>query len=333
MKFAEETAANRKIGQLEKELREARYAIVELGLELALEYERHAPPPPEPASSGDVIAFPGASPRPAEPEQPPLDALFRSYYSCQSRGEFGRWRRQLIDRLIELAGRDTRQSRFELSPRSYCPLCRSTPSAPYGDPGGYTLPEGLERHLEGRGNTYHCPVMQALYATARDALEATFAEAERVAAEQEAARRRTETTYLINPFEPPRLLDESWYLEAPRNAEQLTAAEQRLRDLGFARETDGNVVAYKFRQEAYVVLADPRAAGKLRFCVYDERRAGRLPRLCARRYSEFYLLDSWRTDLVAKFQARLAKAIATLMPPAQLGPKSSKNPTRGPLSY
>jgi hypothetical protein len=59
---------------------------------------------------------------------------------------------------------------------------------------------------------------------------------------------------------------------SPLSAEELTAAEERMWELGFAVEADGNVIAWKYRQEPFVVLADPRVRRRLRFCVYDEER-------------------------------------------------------------
>jgi hypothetical protein len=59
---------------------------------------------------------------------------------------------------------------------------------------------------------------------------------------------------------------------SPLRADELTAAEERMWELGFAVEADGNVIAWKYRQEPFVVLADPLVRRRLRFCVYDEER-------------------------------------------------------------
>jgi hypothetical protein len=47
------------------------------------------------------------------------------------------------------------------SKRAYCPLCRSGSSAPYES--GFALPDGLQRHLRGEGNTRRCSVTEALF--------------------------------------------------------------------------------------------------------------------------------------------------------------------------
>jgi hypothetical protein len=78
------------------------------------------------------------------------------------------------------------------------------------------------------------------------------------------------------------------------------------------------------------VLADPRVLGRLTFCVYHEARIAEAQReretarrrrnpkdeLSLERWepltAEFYLLDTWRNDIVGKFQTRLRQAIASL---------------------
>jgi hypothetical protein len=68
--------------------------------------------------------------------------------------------------------------------------------------------------------------------------------------------------------------------------------------------------------------------GRLRFCVYDETEVAAVQRAPKRRRrgnpwdelpgapltAEFYLLDSWRHDIVGKFRTRLQQAIAKLDP-------------------
>jgi hypothetical protein len=177
--------------------------------------------------------------------------------------------------------------------------------------------------LEGVGNTGECDVARALRHMAANALRIEFARVDQAAAALEAARRRDERTYLTDPRLPPRFSDEpgDFHLDTPRTAEQLAAAEERLRELGFAAEADGNVVAWKYRQEPSTVLADPRAAGRLRFRVYDETRIAAARRKGGRRLgswasafsvpllAEFYLLDSWRNDIVGKFRAGCSRRL------------------------
>lgn len=170
---------------------------------------------------------------------------------------------------------------------------------------------------------------------ARAAHREQHARARQTAAADQAARRRAEPMFLIDPLEWPVLLDEGLWPglgQAPRSAEELTAAEARLDELGFTREADGNVIVWKYRQEPYAVLADLRVRGRLTFCVYGEARIAEAQReretarrrrrgnpkdeLSLERWepltAEFYLLDTWRHDIIGKFRTRLQQAIAKL---------------------
>lgn len=308
------------IERLERQLSEARYAIVTLGTTLAMEYEKGLPPE-TPADPKRVVSFPGAAPPPPAPAEEPLDRFLGGYHSCQSRSELGQWRRAVVDRIVDLASRAA-PAVVNQWPRADCPFCRLP---------GWAIPEGLRRHLSGHGNIVQCLVTVALWKQSADSLEDAFAQADRAAAADQVARRRSERMFLIDPERAPVLLNEGlWGVlrEAPRNTEQLTAAEDRLRELGFAPEADGSVIAWKYRQEPYAVLADPRVAGRVRFCVYDEARLAAARDKRRRRRTDwndvvagfragpltaaFYLRDNWRNDIVGKFRTRLREAIATI---------------------
>ena len=57
-----------------------------------------------------------------------------------------------------------RQSHF--GQRATCPLCGDTPQ---DERSGFAWPEGLSRHLEGRGNVHPCPVIEIAFAACRKA--------------------------------------------------------------------------------------------------------------------------------------------------------------------
>jgi hypothetical protein len=233
----------------------------------------------------------------------------------------------VICRIVEIAQRVAEPPPHGGSARAYCPLCRGgvTGSQNYFGEYGYAVPEGLERHLRGSGSPT-CPVLRALEEQAQVSLRRTLAHARELAEHRKAARRRSERMFFVDPLGPPELLDEGshWWLGGggARSAKDLVAAEERLRELGFTTEADGNVVTYKYRQEPYTVLADPRISGRLVFRVYDEAQLAktsgpRNPRIRAlsRRSSlveQFHLLDSWRRDLPGKFQTRLRNATTAL---------------------
>jgi hypothetical protein len=280
---------------------------------LAREYEANLPPPTV-ADPTRVVSLPGVAPPPEPEPEKPLGALLTNYWSCASRAEFGAWRRAVMDRIIELAYRAAEPRDWQ--ERAACPFCRSA--------GG--VPKGLRRHLDGHGNSEECAVAAALTRQAAHALEDVFIKAESAAAAQVAARRRTERSYLTNPFEAPQLLYEGFHLlfeTPPRTAEELAAVAR-------SRLCDRNRRQCCRVQISRAALADPRRLGRLQFCVYDEARQdktrrSRKPRgdashwaaalWSAPLYGEFYLLDSWHNDLVGKFRTRLAQSIAELSGP------------------
>lgn len=55
------------------------------------------------------------------------------------------------------------------SSRARCPLCGSGSSAPYEV--GFALPDGLDRHLRGHGNSRRCVVTNFLWRTAQGRLQ------------------------------------------------------------------------------------------------------------------------------------------------------------------
>jgi hypothetical protein len=223
------------------------------------------------------------------------DLLSRTY-SLETRSDYYRWQREVIDAIVEMAVSDSKaSSRYEV--RARCPLCRASGDI-YGS--GFKLPLGLERHLEGWGNVSQCPVTEAAFKNARYSNRQKFDKAEEAERDKAEQRKATERVLLINPTEKPVLFDERLSFRDPRSPEQLANAEQRLRDLGFAIETNGNIIAYKFVHEDWLVLADPRGEGRIEFTVF--KHSGKKQK---RQSGQFYLLDSWSVDLPGKFHKRL----------------------------
>jgi hypothetical protein len=228
------------------------------------------------------------------------DLLSRTYL-LETRSDYHRWQRETIDAIVEMTVPDPKASnRYEV--RARCPLCQASGDV-YGS--GFKLPLGLERHLEGWGNVSQCPVTEAAFKNARYSNRDKFDKAEEAERDKVEQRKATERVLLINPAEKPVLFDERLWSREPRNPEQLAVAEQRLRDLGFEIETNGNIVAYKFVHEEWLVLADPRGEGRIEFTVF--KRSGKKQK---RRFGrdQFYLLDSWSVDLPGKFHKRLRQS-------------------------
>jgi hypothetical protein len=232
-----------------------------------------------------------------------LADLLMSYRSCESRQDYDHWTCEVLDRIASGAERDPSISHLE--DRGWCPLCKGGSSGPYSR--GFALPEGLMRHLTGRGNTAQCPVTRAAFRMARYALRDEFRAADEAKRRATEARRATERLFLVDPSSPPCLLDERLWFQKERSAEELVRAEERLRDLNFQVEINENVVAYKLQYEEFVVLADPRPVGRIDFCVFELAKNKR--RSCV---ATFRMMDNWKNDLTEKFRRRLVDACNTL---------------------
>jgi hypothetical protein len=102
---------------------------------------------------------------------PDVQEKLRSYLACTTSGELWEWRRNVTDFVVELAQPIPGASPFE--ERANCPLCRRGGVSPYTP--GYKVPGGLELHL--RGNRARpCPIMEAAWRLAREALKPKLAE-------------------------------------------------------------------------------------------------------------------------------------------------------------
>jgi hypothetical protein len=225
-----------------------------------------------------------------------MTQLLTNYHDCVLRADFGRWMSETINRIAELAETDPEASRYPSQPRGYCPLCKHGSLGPFDL--GFVLPDGLKRHLEGHGTAHQCRVTAAAFRMAETALREKFRAAEEAAAQHENDRRKTETLFVTEPGSPPKLSDEWLWGDKPRDSGQLAEARQRLSEFGFEIETSGNVIEYRLIHGACSVLADPRAMGKIRFCVFRTEKAGKRSRR-----ETFTLPDSWKKDIANKIGA------------------------------
>ncbi len=103
------------------------------------------------------------------------------------------------------------------------------------------------------------------------------------------------------------LLDEEMWGRTPRDDAAMASAEVRLIELGFTRAEEGQVLSFRLQRDGFEVWADPRAAKRLDFTVCPPIRGrARQPE------ANFFILDSWRHGVPAKFEERLTTAIETL---------------------
>lgn len=245
--------------------------------------------------------------------------LLRGYYSCASRIEGHKWMEGVVDSLVAQAEGSARPPNKYGEKRSMCPLCGRGSSSPYVE--GYSLPEGLRRHLIGWGNTGRCMVMETVSNLARDYWSEEFAAAEqeaRIAARAiDEKRRKTETLYRVSPDQEPKLLDEESYSWSPARAPgQLAWAEERLKSLGFHCLIERKIQSWVDERVDCVVYADVRQAGKLEFRVWRKPLPKRMSSNSWHRCmaGSFYLLDSWKNGLPEKYTRRVTQSLA-LRPP------------------
>ena len=204
-----------------------------------------------------------------------------------------------------------------LGPRAYCPLCEAGTSSPYER--GFSVPEGLRRHLVGWGNTGACEVLEPIFGLAEDYWQPIFEKARVEAEIQRKARleerRESERQFLLGPYEKPLLVDEALSLGgSARDAPSLTWAVDRLGALGFETIEHDSVRSFTKVVSECRVYADPRAAGSLTFYVYresEETVTKRRKRLNSRKIS-FTMPDAWRNNLSDKFDTLLTKVIKDL---------------------
>ena len=236
--------------------------------------------------------------------------LLTDYYLCETRAQHCDWETAVVEKVIELAV----PPGPEEGRRARCPLCGSEGNSLVSAE-GFTLPEGLSMHLRGKSNATPCPVLEQVFAQAREFLRPKLEGADRAEREENQKkldqRRAVEPLYQTTFGEPPLLIDEDrqyvLHHKALRNEEQLAWAEQRLRELGFQLSANDRVKQYLLETEDVAVLADPRRTGEISFNVYGKP----VPKEgCGECLFSFSIRDHWKYDIIGKFQTRLAKAAA-----------------------
>jgi hypothetical protein len=243
-----------------------------------------------------------------------LQAILESFFNCESREETIGWNASIADTIIAGAEILPRDEGSFLGDRAVCPLCKRGGSPVIG--AGFSVPEGLRRHLLGWGSIRRCVVTEAAFGLARYHWQGQFGKAE--AAEQARRqalvkeRKKSERQYRTAPDRSPELIDEGLAHRAvPRDEMQLKWAEDRLRELGFRIGSESNVTTYTREHGELIVYADPRACGEISFTVYRKAPAGRRGRrLSARRglVRWFALKDAWKHDIREKYECRVSVA-------------------------
>jgi hypothetical protein len=250
----------------------------------------------------------------------PVQQILRSYHDCNSRQDGYRWCESAAEKIISLAEISPQHS-TPVSERGFCPLCEGSADVVYAQ--GFAFPEGLRRHLTGWGNVRQCGVMAVVKSMAREYFDDKFRdedEAEKKRSEeshrQVQHRLRTEILYRTTAFRDPELIDSVARFGDVRTQIQMEWAEQRLAELGFRIQVDGNVKSYTAESDDVIVYADPREAGRITFCPYKKPllkpKRTRHPSLDFNQMNSFFILDGWKHDIEEKYNSRLAEATAKL---------------------
>lgn len=174
-----------------------------------------------------------------------------------------RWRDAMVKQLIEMIETPAPEQDYVVRrDRINCPLCGQRPDL-YSTT-GFTFPEGLTRHLLGKGSARSCRVLEVAHALAKDIWahhkliddsSETFEDMQR--------RRATETLYQVSPYPLGELFDYRFWVGILRSQESLKVAEAQLQSLGFLIQCNGNTVAYTCELQSadgysIRIYADPR---------------------------------------------------------------------------
>lgn len=243
-----------------------------------------------------------------------IQEILNSYHQLKSSSDIYRWENESAYEIIEYAKILSPEEGSYWQDRAYCPLCDRGAQSTYER--GFTVPEGLFRHLVGWGNAQRCSVFEAAMALARDFSRRTFGESEEAERQEKLKlieeRKKRETLYKISPLDEPVLLDDGfWSGDKMRDEKEMRWAEERLSSLGFEIRIDERVTAYIDESHDAIVFADPRKLGEIRFTLYRKP----LPKKNSRSYRmspKFYIKDNWRHDLPKKYQVRLQQAQESL---------------------
>jgi hypothetical protein len=234
----------------------------------------------------------------------PEDArsILESFCDCESERDTYRWRHIAASRVVALA-KALPKGICDSRDRAYCPLCGRGALRLYEE--GFVMPEGLRRHLIGWGGPgTQCFVFRAVELGARLYWSGKSYYQEQARLAELEKRRKSETLFQVDPDGPAKLIDEGMSWLEPRNSDELTWAEDRLATLGFETRVEKNARSYRSKPGRFVVYADPRENGQIRFRVYLKQRSAGGPE-----YSRFTLTDYWKSDILEKYENRLRDAL------------------------
>ena len=104
----------------------------------------------------------------------PIQEILESYSKCKTLKDTHIWLNRIAEELITLAKPIESEQNIYHEDRAYCPLCGEGTDHLYRS--GYSLPEGLRRHLTGHGSTKRCEVIKVAYDLALEHTKDKFPE-------------------------------------------------------------------------------------------------------------------------------------------------------------
>ncbi len=229
------------------------------------------------------------------------------FRKCNSHEESYAWKVGVFDKIIEIAKPITDKNVYGQLihySRAICPLCGDEPQSEVG----YTIPEGLTRHLEGFGNMYQCRVMKEIFALANQSWNKNFKDKEWDNFLKESIKKRE--------IENQRMATETLYKKAPITGVtpdlfngDIDWTENRLKTLGFVVNLNKNVKTFAKEYEAFSVFADITHHNGIAFNVFKKP----LPRIIKngliwkskQHICNFVIYDHWKHNLNDKFESRV----------------------------
>lgn len=98
-----------------------------------------------------------------------MDFGFANRHTLKARSEVFNWARETAEKIIQkIDGDESIKPSYLGDRRTLCPLCKRGPNSPYIHAEGFSIPEGLRRHLLGSYNAHQCFFIKVAIDTAID---------------------------------------------------------------------------------------------------------------------------------------------------------------------
>ena len=99
-----------------------------------------------------------------------FEPYLSAWLYCESLDDLNAWESWVVDGVLRAAVPGPAGDRGDYLDRgrAYCPLCGGSAQSPYSR--GFSVPLGLERHLEGSHGSRRCPVLRVVATQCRDSV-------------------------------------------------------------------------------------------------------------------------------------------------------------------